>query len=136
MRFAGAGLADEVDHFAPVNEVEAGQRHDAVAVERGLECEVEAGERLDRGEPGHLQRRLDPAPLAHAELFAQQGVDRLDRADLAALELLDHLLQRLQRARHAQADQAVPDALDRGIRRSNRFHAAAPSAANRRPTAS
>src|SRR5439155_17451773 len=98
--------------------------------------EVEAGERLDRGEPGHLQRRLDPAPLANAELFGQQGVDRLDRADLAALELLDDVVQRLECPRHPQADEAVADALDRGIGRGNWPHAAAPSPASRRPTAS
>src|SRR5450759_3670064 len=49
MALAGAGLADEVDDLVPIDEVEAGQGHDAGAVERGLEREVEAGQGLDRG---------------------------------------------------------------------------------------
>ena len=49
---AGAGLADEVDDLMAVDEVELGQRQDAVAVERGLEREVEAGQGLDAGAAG------------------------------------------------------------------------------------
>ncbi len=86
MAFAGAGLADEVHHLVPVDEVQAGQGHDAVAVERGLEREVEARQRLDRGQPRHLESRLDPAALAHGDLLGEQRVDRLDGAELAALE--------------------------------------------------
>ncbi len=40
--FAGTGLADEVDHLAAIDEVELGKRQDTVAVERGLEGEVES----------------------------------------------------------------------------------------------
>jgi hypothetical protein len=45
-----------------VDEVEPSERHDAVAIERGLEREVEAGDRLDHRQPGHAQRGLD-APV-------------------------------------------------------------------------
>ena len=44
-------------------------------------------QRLDVEQPAHLQRRLDPAALAQAQLLAEQGVDRLQGGDLAALEL-------------------------------------------------
>ena len=49
MALAGAGRAEEVDDLGAVDELELGERQDAVAVERGLEGEVEAGERLDGG---------------------------------------------------------------------------------------
>jgi hypothetical protein len=136
MRLAGAGLADEVDHLVPIDEVETGERHDSVAIERGLEREVEAGQGLDRRQARHLQRRLDPASLAEGGLLGEQRVDRFDRAELAALELLDDMIERLQRARHAQADQVAADALDRRVRQRLASHDAVATAARRRPTAS
>jgi hypothetical protein len=48
MRFAGAGRPEEVDDLAALDELELGQREDALAIERGLEREVEAGEGLIR----------------------------------------------------------------------------------------
>ena len=59
MRFAGAGRAEEVDDLTAIDELELGEGEDALAVERGLEGEVEAGEGLDRREAAHAQRRLD-----------------------------------------------------------------------------
>ena len=53
MALAGAGRTEEMHHLGAVDELELGERQDAVAVERGLEGEVEAGERLDRGEARH-----------------------------------------------------------------------------------
>ena len=55
-----------------VDEPQLGERHDAVPVERGLEREVEAGERLDGGEPRHLESHLDAAVLARGELIGEQ----------------------------------------------------------------
>ena len=78
MALAGAGRAEEVNDLAAVDEAKLGERQDAVAVERGLEGEVEAGERLDRGEPRHHQCGLDAAVLAQRELLDEQRVDRLD----------------------------------------------------------
>ena len=64
MALAGAGRAEQMHHFGAVDEGELGERQDAVAVERGLEGEVEAGERLDGGQPRQQQRGLDAAVLA------------------------------------------------------------------------
>ena len=44
--------------------VEFGKRQDAIAIERGLEREVEAGERFDGGQPRHAQRRPDTPIVA------------------------------------------------------------------------
>ena len=118
-----------------IDEVELCERKDPVAVERRLEREVEAGQRLDGGQTRHLPRRLDPAAFANGDLLGQQRLDRLDRTELTTLELLDYMLKRLQGARNAQADQVTADAIDR---RSRCFasHATAPFAARCLPTAS
>ena len=77
---AGAGRAEQVDHLVAVDEVELGEREDAVAVERRLEGEVEAGERLDGREPGHHQRGLDRGgSRAATSSSASSVVDRLER---------------------------------------------------------
>ena len=55
MRFSGAGWPEQMNDLGTVDEVETGERHDPVAVERGLEREVEAGQGLDNGQPGHSQ---------------------------------------------------------------------------------
>ena len=76
---AGAGRAEEVDDLVAVDEVELGERQDAVAVERGLEGEVEAGEGLDVAEPGHQQRRLDAA-ASRAASAPRRAASRSPRA--------------------------------------------------------
>jgi hypothetical protein len=55
MALSGAGRAEEVEDLGAGDEVELGQREDAVAVEGGLQGEVEALERLRRIEPRGLQ---------------------------------------------------------------------------------
>jgi hypothetical protein len=77
-----------VDDLAVIDELELGQGQDTLAIERGLEREVEAGEGLDRGQGSHAQRRLDAAGLSHAQLLGEQRVDQLDGAGFAALELV------------------------------------------------
>ena len=57
-----------------VDEVELGECQDAVAVERRLEGEVEAGECLDGREPRHHQRGLDAPVLADRELGAPSAI--------------------------------------------------------------
>ena len=133
MGFAAAGLAEEVDDLVPADEVEPGQGEDAVAVERGLEREVEPGQRLDGEQPAHLEGGLDPAALAQAELLVEQVVDRLEGGDLAALELAEQVLQHLEGARHAEADQVAADAVE-GSGRGG--HRAGSPAASLRPTVS
>ena len=43
MALSRAGWANEIDGFGAINELQLGERHDAVLVERGLEREIEAG---------------------------------------------------------------------------------------------
>jgi hypothetical protein len=116
VRLAGAWRPGEMDHLAAVDEVEPGQGEDAVAVERGLEGEVEPGQGLHGGQPRHHQGGLDAAVLAQRQLLDQQGLDGLERAELAALELAEDGVEAFQGPRHAQPDQAALDAVDGGQR--------------------
>ncbi len=136
MALAGAGRSHEVDHLSPGDKAQLGQRVDAVPIQRGLEGEVVAGERLDRRQPAHAQRRLDAAVLAKGQLLAQQDVDRFQRADLPMLQAAYDLVQRLQGAGHFQADQVAADALDQGRRQSGWRAHARPLWASWRPMAS
>ncbi len=130
MRFPGAGRAEEMHDLGAGHEIELGERQDAIAVERGLEGEVEALDRLGRGEPGGLECDADATGLAGGVLLGQQGVDGVERADLATLKLAHGVVKRFQRTRHAQADEAGADAVER------LGHRCAPSPASLRATAS
>ena len=127
---AGAGWAKEVDDLGPPDEVELGQRCDPLAVERGLEAELEALQRLHGQELCGAQGDIDPARLPRGVFLAEQQVDGVDRGDLALLQLLQDVVEGFQRARHLQPDQRAADTVQ------NVRHDRAPSAASRRPTAS
>ena len=92
---------------------ELGQRQDAVAIERGLEGEVEAGERLDRGEARHQERCLDAAVLAQGEFLDQELVEGPDAVDLALLDAPQGGIEHFECARHPEPDEAALDAVDR-----------------------
>ena len=117
--------------FRAIDELQPGERKDAVLVERGLEGEVETGKGLDRRQPGHLNRHSDAAVLARGQLFGEQRVDGLDGADLAALDAAQSDVEDFQRPRHLQGDEGGLDALDDG----GCAHRAPPRSARRRPTA-
>ena len=119
-----------MDDLGATDEVELGERRDALAVERRLEAEVEALERLDRQELGGAQGHVDPSAFAGHVFLAQQRVDRLDGGDLAALEPLNGMIQSLHRTRHLQPDQRTADPVEK------LGHDRTPWAARRLPTAS
>jgi hypothetical protein len=81
---AGAGRADQVQDLGAVDELELGERHDAIFVERRLEGEVEACKRFDGGEPRHDEGGLDAAVLAQGELL--DGKRSYDHTALTARE--------------------------------------------------
>jgi len=103
---------EQVDDFGAGDEVEPGQGHDPVAVERRLEGEVEPGERLDHGEPSHAQCCLDPAVLTQRQFLRQQFVERLDAIDLTLFDAAQGGIEHLECSRHPQADQTVADIVD------------------------
>ena len=107
MTLAGAGRPDEVQDLGAVDELELGERHDAVLIERRLEGEVEAGERLDGGEPRHDKRCLDAAVLAQGELLGEQGVDGFERGHLTMFEPAHCCVEDFDGARHLEGSVCV-----------------------------
>ena len=101
-----------MDDLGALDEVEAGEREDAIAVERRLEREVVAGQRLDHRQSGHAQGRFDPTVLTQRQLFAQELVECFDAIDRALLDTPQSRIEDLERARHLQADQASADRVD------------------------
>jgi len=133
--FPVPGGTQEVHDLAAGDEAQLGECQDAIAVERGLEREVEAAERLDGGKAPHAQRCLDPAVLAQGQLLGEQDVDGLECADLGVLQAAYDLIERFQGAWHLQADQVAADAIEHR-RGQFRDPAHARRCASRRPTAS
>ena len=134
--FSRAWRPQEVDDFVACDEAELGQRQDPIAIERGLEGEVEPGERFDGGEATHAQRRLDAAVLAQRQFLGEQDVDRLQGVNLGVLQAADDLIEGLQRARHLEPDEIVANAVKHGRHQlGERIHGRF-SRASRRPTAS
>ena len=119
-----------------VDELQLGERHDAVPVERGLEREVEAGEGLDGGEPRHDEGHLHAPVLAQGELLGKQCVDSFEGVHFAALDPTHRGVEDFDGAWHFQANQAPLDAVDDGgDDLGMRGHRVLPRPARRRPTA-
>jgi IS5 family transposase len=108
---SGARRPEEVQDFGPADEVELCQRRDPLPVERGLEAEVEAFERLHRQQLRRALRNVDPPGFPCRVFLAQQAVDRFDGDDLTPLELLQGVLESFEGARHLQAHQRAADAV-------------------------
>jgi len=72
-----------------LDEAEGRERLDLLALQRGLEAEVEVGERLHRREPAAPHRRLEPAVVAQGDLGAEDSGDRLGGAE-AAIDAGEH----------------------------------------------
>ena len=103
MGFAGSGRTDEMDDFGAIDELQFGERQDAVLVERGLEGEVEAGEGLDRREPAPSdERHLDAAVLAQRQFLGEQASMASRAVDLAALDAAQRDVEDFERPRHLQ----------------------------------
>src|ERR1043166_7987556 len=134
MAFAGAWRSQEVQRLAPLDELELGERQDAVAIEARLEAEVIAREGLDRAQPCRLQRHLDASGLPGGEFFPEKCLECIEHGGLALFEPMQGGIQRFQRARHLQADKMALDALESGS--GNCAHCGLPCLARCRATVS
>lgn len=134
MALAGAGRTEEVHHFGAVDEGEFGECEDPLPVERGLEGEVEASERLDRGEASQRQCGLDAAALANRQILDEELIEGFDAIDLALLDTAERRVEHFQGPRHAKCHQTVLDAVEGGGSGTDR-HGRPPATASRSPTA-
>lgn len=114
MALAGAWWSEQMDELGPVDELELGQRQDPIAIERGVEAEVEAGQCLDRGQPRHHQGSLDAPVLADRQLLDKQGVERFDAVDFALLDAPEGSVENFERPRHPERHEVLLDAVERG----------------------
>jgi len=112
MALSRAGWANEMDGFGAINELQLGERHDAVLVERGLEREIEAGEVLIAESRAIVRAILTRRFSRAANLFAEQKVDGFKRRRIAALDAAQRQVQNLEHAGHLQADQVAFNAVD------------------------
>jgi hypothetical protein len=112
MAFPGAGWSKEVHDLAAVDELQLGERHDSIPVQRGLEREVKAGQRLDRGQPRHHQGDLDPSVLAQGQFLSEQRIDGLNCGQFTAFDAAHRHVEDLDRTRHLEADKGLLDAVD------------------------
>jgi len=68
MGLADAGRAEQDDGLGALDEAQAGQLADLLAVDRRLKVEIELLEALHPGEPGELEAALHPALVPAAPL--------------------------------------------------------------------
>lgn len=106
--------SEQMDDLGPVDELQLGQRQDPIAIERGLEAEVEAGQCLDRGQPRHHQRGLHAPVLPDRQLLDEQGVERFDAVDFALLDAPEGSVENFERPRHPERHEVLLDAVERG----------------------
>jgi hypothetical protein len=109
---AGAGRPEKVHPFGAINELEFRQRQDAVAIQRGLEGEVEALQGFDGRQARHHQRRLHAAVLAQRELLDQDLVEGADGVDLALLHAPERGIEHLERSGHPETNETALDAVN------------------------
>lgn len=83
MTLAGSWRTQQVHALSPFNKLQLRQRQDPLTIQTGLERKVIAGQRLDGGQAGRLQRHLDAARIAGVKLFAQQLLDQFQTGQTA-----------------------------------------------------
>ena len=62
--------------------------------------------RLERGEPSHHERGLDPAVLAERQFLDEQLFDCLHRGDFTAIKLCRARINHLNRPQHLETNHA------------------------------
>ena len=109
MAFTDAGRAEQVHGLAAVDEAEFGQGEDAVAVEAGLEAEVEGLQGLDPGQARGHQLGADTPGFAPAIFFTEQAVEGFQGGELLAFHLVEDIVEDFQGSGHLEVDQVLFD---------------------------
>jgi hypothetical protein len=108
VRLAGAGRAEQDDVLAAGEEVELAEVQDGVALEAGLEGEVELLDRLARWEPSGLDAGLAAVAVAAVGLGLQQGGGELLKGPFLGAGAIGELGQRARGGRCLElAEQCV-----------------------------
>lgn len=101
---------------------------DLLALDAGLEAEVEVPERLHDRQSGTAHRRLQAPRIPERDVGAQELGQCLTGGELAAVDTAEDVIQGLQRPRHLEVGELVaqPVAQRRSGRRRGAAHAAPP----------
>ena len=103
-----------------LDEAERVQALDLLALERGLEGEVEIGERLDRRQAGGAHRGDEPAIVAQRDLRAEESLDGDGALELAAVERTQDVVEGFERTGEFEIRELRAHAVAEGERRM--FH--------------
>jgi len=97
---ADAGRAEQDDVLGALDEAQAGELPDLLAVDRGLEVEVELIEALDPGQPGQLEAALDAALMPPPPLGLQGLGEEALVVEIALGRVLAHAIELGQQVLH------------------------------------
>src|SRR5262249_3078812 len=100
MRLADAGRAEEDDVLGALDEAQAGQLAELLAVDRGLKVEIKLVERLDPRQPGQLEPALDAALVPAAPLGLQGLGEEALVVEVALGRVLAHAVELGQQVLH------------------------------------
>jgi hypothetical protein len=123
---AHAGRAEEDHVLAPLDEAERMEALQLVALDRGLEAEVEVGQRLHRGQAGGAHRGLEPPLVPQGDVTPQQFGHRFPGRQLAAVAPVQDVIQGLERAGHLEIGELGAQPVAQGRGRHQRASATRP----------
>ena len=126
VRLAHAGRAEKHHVLLALDEAELVQALDLLALDRGLEGEVEVAERLDRRQPRGAHRGLQPAVVAQGDLAPSSGSIASAAASGRRRCSRRIVIERFQRAGHLEIGEHVPRMRDRAACARRRFIARPP----------
>ena len=109
VRLSHAGRAEEDDVLLALQKAQFVERVDLLALDRGLEGEVEAPERLHVWQAAGAHGGLEATAVAKRDLSGQELLDRLGRSRLPPVDPGQHAVERLQGAGHLQVGELGRD---------------------------
>src|SRR6266568_8993928 len=117
VRLADARRPEEDHVFLALNEAERVEAVDLLALERGLEGEVEVDERLHGGEARGAHRGHKTSLIAETDLRPEHRGDGLGRSEPAPIDVGEDRVQGFERPGHFQVRELGAEALAHGGRR-------------------
>jgi hypothetical protein len=112
--FADTGRAQEDHVLLALDEAQAVEAVNLLALQGRLEAEVEVSDGLYGGQPGGAHGGLQAAVVAQGDLGTEQRLDGLRRAELPPIDVGEDVIECLECAGHLEIGQLSADALAHG----------------------
>ncbi len=106
---ADAGWAEEDDVFLALDEAELVEALNLLMLDRGLEAEVEVGERLHGGQARGAHGGLQTPIVSERDLGTEQILDGFAGGELAAIDAGEDRIEGLKGARHLEVSEHGAD---------------------------